>query len=74
MDMILEDLKAKYDLLGTNIDELNKELNRYDVTNFVFHPEIGELTKQIGEMSTEREKVLRQIVEYAKSKEDTNVE
>ena len=64
--MELEELKLKYELLGKDIDELNVELQRYDVSNFVLHPEIGELTKKISELSVERTNILTQIVNYTK--------
>lgn len=66
MDIILEDLKAKYQLLSNNIDELNKELMTFDITKFVYQPKIEEIIFQIKEMTAEREKISRKIIEYTK--------
>lgn len=66
MDIILKDLKAKYQLLSDNIDELNKELMTFDITKFVYQPKIEEIIFQIKEMTAEREKISRKIIEYTK--------
>lgn len=66
MDIILEDLKAKYQLLSNNIDELNKELMTFDITKFVYQPKIEEIIFQIKEMTAEREKISKKIIEYTK--------
>lgn len=66
MDIILEDLKAKYQLLSNNIDELNKELMTFDITKFVYQPKIEEIIFQIKEMTAERERISKKIIEYTK--------
>ena len=68
-DIIMRDLIAKYDLLTSNIETVEDELKKLDVTSFVLNPEIAKLTAELADLNNRRAAVARKI-EEKKAKEE----
>ena len=66
MDMILEDMKAKSELLQFDIDTLEKELSEIDISTFELNPRISEIARELTELKERKKKNDDDIIEYTK--------
>ena len=66
MNIILEDLKAKSELLQFDIDTLNEELNSINTTTFEYNPRIDEIATELADLHTRKNNIDKEIIEYTK--------